>query len=218
MISGILGWKGRVERIALFFVFIVLFSGCVDRGVDSALVESTSTVKSVPSSTTVSQATTSIGISSTSMGSSTSTVLEATSTTLKDECASISNSLNQSLCYFNEAIRLDDASLCELISHEMSREMCAERFEVEEDPTSRVFGFVKRKTPAEPLSRLLVEIESLTLDRRFSTMTARDGGYSVKVFGGDKYSVTVHYQNNNFTQHIFARKNMEHQIDYIISN
>ncbi|GEM_PF-1785100 len=202
--------------LGLILVLLVLFSGCVSQIDDSALVESTSTVKSVSSSTTVSQATTSIGISSTSMESSTSTILEATSTTLKDECASISNSLNQSLCYFNEAIRLDDASLCELISHEMSREMCAERFEVEEDPTSRIFGFVNRKTPAEPLSNLLVEIESQTLDRRFSTVTAGDGGYSVEVHGGDKYSVIVHYQNNNFTQHIFARKNMEHQIDYII--
>lgn len=193
----------------IILVSILVFSaGCVTQ---EAVEQETSKTIATLDSTIVIQTSTTTTVGP-SYGTSTTTTISNV-----DECSGIADSLNQSVCYFNKALYYNNKTLCEFITHAPSKQLCLQSVGVEEQPTSRIFGNVRGKTPSQPLSELSVSVTSTTRGIVYTGKTKLDGTYSIKVHGGDSYAVTVHYQGKNFTQYINAKRNWEHQVDYILA-
>jgi len=207
--------------IALVGVAVML-SGCIQEDTQEEKTRtiqkqktqtlSKTTTHAKPTATTLSHT-----LKATTVAAQTTTVTKQT-TAKADECAKISGSLNQSACYFNKAIAENDKSICEKISHGLTQDMCLNRVGVEAEATSKIFGWVKRRTPAEGLGGLTVSVKSTTRDAQYLGTTSASGKYLITVHGGDRYAVTVHYAGKEFTQHVNAKRNWEHEVDYIIED
>ena len=196
--------KMKVLYITLI-ILLVFFSGCIFQSWDVS--ETSTTEDTIHSDSTT---------TTTSQSPATSTTILVTTTTL-DECSLISGELNQSVCYFNKALSVNNKSICDFIPHTLSRESCLNSVGVKENPTSRIYGRVVRKIGAVGLENLRVSVYSTTRDKVYNTQTISDGTYSVQVHGGDSYAVKVEYEGKNLTQYVNARRNWEHQLDYVIA-
>jgi len=157
-----------------------------------------------------------------------STTYSAITSTIPDEipesrplvgsgCDNHTNLLNRSVCLFDRAVRENNKSICTLITHAVTRELCLERAGIEDNPSTIVSGVVMRKTPSEPLGGLDVIVTSRNRGVSYKTTTRPNGRYYLKVHGGDSYVVTVEYDGNNFSQYLDSNRNWEYHMDFIIS-
>ena len=173
------------------------------------------TRESSTSSIVISQPTTTS--SSTVYASIPTTMSTTTSTTIIDNCARLGGSLNKSACYLSKALSDNDRTICYKIDHKVSRELCLERVGVDAELSSRVYGTVNKRSPAQPLKSITVWVSSLGGETKFSGKTIGGGRYSVEVYGGDTYNVSLSANGKSYSSIVAAKRNWEHQVDFIVA-
>lgn len=204
-----------MKKTILGLMLVLTLSGCIGRegnipsqpAIESS---SSSTVKSYPTETETSS-------SSTVSATSSTTVPASTSTTMIGQCENLEDILNKSACYLAKAVSGNNRSLCLKIDSSLSRNLCLEQVGLDDEESSVIYGTVNKRSPAGPVIGVELKAISTTIGGVTTDMTSGGGKYTIPVRGGDTYNVSLAYNGRVYSSIVKAKRNWEHQVDFIVA-